>query len=330
MTLRVAARAARPPRGAAPGRRLPGPAARARARRGPSWPPRDSSPPRLRARTGGGTSRRCCCSPPSRSCSSRWPGRGDGGRAAAGGHRHPGLRRVDEHGRQGPRAHPARRRQGGCPRLRREAAVDDPAGGRGVRRLGGHLAAADQRPRRGAGRHRPARPAGRHGARARDRVVASAPSPASRSASTRPGRTAPQGATDLGYYGSAAVVLLSDGENTTDPDPLVLAELASTAGVRIYPIGLGQPAGHGPRGRRLPGRDALSTRPPSSRSPRRRTAPTTPRATRPPSARSTRDIDLTWTARTEQREITSWFAAAAALLLLLGAGVSVVRSGRVV
>ena len=39
------------------------------------------------------------------------------------------------------------------------------------------------------------------------------------------------------------MVLLSDGENTTEPDPLVLAELASTAGVRIYPIGLGSPQG---------------------------------------------------------------------------------------
>jgi Ca-activated chloride channel family protein len=42
------------------------------------------------------------------------------------------------------------------------------------------------------------------------------------------------------------------------------------------------------------------------------------------------DIGLAWTARTEEREITSWFAAAAAVLLLLGAGVSVTRSGRVV
>ncbi len=41
-------------------------------------------------------------------------------------------------------------------------------------------------------------------------------------------------------------------------------------------------------------------------------------------------IDLAWTARTQEREVTSWFATAAAVLLLLGAGVSVLRSGRVV
>ena len=52
----------------------------------------------------------------------------------------------------------------------------------------------------------------------------------------------PQGP-DIGYYGSAAVVLLSDGENTAGPDPLESAELASIAGVQVYPIGLGSAAG---------------------------------------------------------------------------------------
>jgi Ca-activated chloride channel family protein len=56
------------------------------------------------------------------------------------------------------------------------------------------------------------------------------------------GSVEPQGQ-DLGFHGSAAVILLSDGENTTKPDPMGVAELASTAGVRIYPIGLGSPEG---------------------------------------------------------------------------------------
>lgn len=47
----------------------------------------------------------------------------------------------------------------------------------------------------------------------------------------------------IGYFANAAIVLLSDGENTSDPDPLDLAELASVAGVKIYPIGLGKPEG---------------------------------------------------------------------------------------
>ncbi len=52
----------------------------------------------------------------------------------------------------------------------------------------------------------------------------------------------PQGQ-DLGYHGSAAIVLLSDGENTDEPDPMDVADLASSAGVRVFAIGLGRPEG---------------------------------------------------------------------------------------
>ena len=38
-------------------------------------------------------------------------------------------------------------------------------------------------------------------------------------------------------------MLLSDGENTTRPDPLELAEVASTAGVRVHAIGVGTEQG---------------------------------------------------------------------------------------
>jgi Ca-activated chloride channel family protein len=51
------------------------------------------------------------------------------------------------------------------------------------------------------------------------------------------------GEVDIGYFGSSAIVLLSDGENTSRPDPLRLAEVASTAGVPIHTIGLGTPQG---------------------------------------------------------------------------------------
>jgi Ca-activated chloride channel homolog len=48
---------------------------------------------------------------------------------------------------------------------------------------------------------------------------------------------------DIGYYGSAAIVLLSDGENTSGPDAEAVAQLASTAGVHIFPIGIGSTEG---------------------------------------------------------------------------------------
>jgi Ca-activated chloride channel family protein len=48
---------------------------------------------------------------------------------------------------------------------------------------------------------------------------------------------------DLGYWGSATIVLLSDGENTGGPDALAAAELVSDAGVHIDTIGFGTPNG---------------------------------------------------------------------------------------
>lgn len=45
------------------------------------------------------------------------------------------------------------------------------------------------------------------------------------------------------FVGSAAIVLLSDGDNTAQLDPLNLAAVASQAGVRIFPIGIGSPNG---------------------------------------------------------------------------------------
>jgi Ca-activated chloride channel family protein len=48
---------------------------------------------------------------------------------------------------------------------------------------------------------------------------------------------------DIGYYGSAAVVLLSDGENRSSIDPVEVAKLASVAGVKVYPIAIGSAEG---------------------------------------------------------------------------------------
>jgi Ca-activated chloride channel family protein len=48
---------------------------------------------------------------------------------------------------------------------------------------------------------------------------------------------------DIGYFGSATVVLLSDGEETSRPNPVSVAEVASVAGVRVHTIGVGTPGG---------------------------------------------------------------------------------------
>lgn len=47
----------------------------------------------------------------------------------------------------------------------------------------------------------------------------------------------------LGDHPSAVIVLLTDGENMSAPDPLAVAQLAANAGVRIYPVGIGSAEG---------------------------------------------------------------------------------------
>ncbi len=46
-----------------------------------------------------------------------------------------------------------------------------------------------------------------------------------------------------GTYAPAAIVLLTDGENNQSPDPLEAAEAAADRGVRIYTVGIGSTAG---------------------------------------------------------------------------------------
>lgn len=46
-----------------------------------------------------------------------------------------------------------------------------------------------------------------------------------------------------GTYTSAVIVLLTDGENNQEPDPLEAAQAAADRGVRIYTVGVGSTAG---------------------------------------------------------------------------------------
>jgi Ca-activated chloride channel family protein len=47
----------------------------------------------------------------------------------------------------------------------------------------------------------------------------------------------------VGTYAPAVIVLLTDGENTSPPDPFDAAQLAADRGVRIYTVGIGSAAG---------------------------------------------------------------------------------------
>ena len=46
-----------------------------------------------------------------------------------------------------------------------------------------------------------------------------------------------------GSYQSAAIILLSDGQATTGPDPIEAARMAAERGVRVFTVGIGTPNG---------------------------------------------------------------------------------------
>ncbi len=46
-----------------------------------------------------------------------------------------------------------------------------------------------------------------------------------------------------GSYTSAAIILLTDGQTTTGPDPIEAARMAADRGVRVYTVGIGTSAG---------------------------------------------------------------------------------------
>jgi Ca-activated chloride channel homolog len=46
-----------------------------------------------------------------------------------------------------------------------------------------------------------------------------------------------------GSYGSAVIVLLSDGQSNMGPDPMAMATIAADRGVRVFTVGVGTPEG---------------------------------------------------------------------------------------
>jgi Ca-activated chloride channel family protein len=58
-----------------------------------------------------------------------------------------------------------------------------------------------------------------------------------------PDPESPEPLPDLGYWGSAMIVVFSDGEDTGGPDAITAAEIAATAGVRVQTVGIGTEEG---------------------------------------------------------------------------------------
>ena len=131
-----------------------------------------------------------------------------------------------------------------------------------------------------------------------------------------------------GSYGSAAIVLLTDGQTTAGPDPLAAAKLAAERGVRIYTVGIGTTDGEVMRTEGMSMRVKLDDT----------TLKTIADMTRGEYYQAATAVDLkriydTLNARlvleTAETEVGAFFNAAAALLALTAAMLSVAWFGRI-
>ncbi len=134
---------------------------------------------------------------------------------------------------------------------------------------------------------------------------------------------------DIGYYGSAAIVLLSDGENTAEPDPLAVAKLASVAGVHVHTIGIGSPKGTVVE---IDGFSVATALDETTLTQIAEVTDGTYSAAADPAALAAvyDSIDLRITAEAQPTEVTGLVAGASALLLFVGAALSLAWFGRVV
>ena len=137
------------------------------------------------------------------------------------------------------------------------------------------------------------------------------------------------GSVNIGFFGSSAIVLLSDGENTTRPDPLALAEVASTAGVHVHAIGVGTEQGT------VVQVDGFSVATALDAAMLKKIADTTDGTYDQASDAAAltgiyKSIDLEFKTVKKPREVTALFAAAGGLLLALGSALSILWLGRVV
>ena len=136
------------------------------------------------------------------------------------------------------------------------------------------------------------------------------------------------GQLDIGYYGASSIVLLSDGEETGAPDPVALAHVASVAGVRVHTVGIGTEAGTTVQIGGFSVATALDS------DLLKQVATTTDGSYHEAKdsaglAAISKSINLRFKVISQHTEITAMFSAAAMVLLIAGALLSVLWFGRV-
>ena len=132
-----------------------------------------------------------------------------------------------------------------------------------------------------------------------------------------------------GSYKSAAIILMTDGKNTDGPDPVDAARIASNFGVRVFTIGFGTPNGqiHTYWGRTMHvvlDEETLKNMANITH------AQYFHAKTENELAKIYKDLNTKLQNETEEREITAFFAAAALILTLVSASLSVLWFGRIV
>jgi len=131
-----------------------------------------------------------------------------------------------------------------------------------------------------------------------------------------------------GWYPSAVIVLLSDGENNQNPDPAAAADLAADLGIRIYTIGIGSTEGATLEAEGFTVFTQLNEELLQSIS-----ANTSGQyykaANEAELARIYRDLEPKLSLKTENIEVTSLFAGAGFLLFLVAGALSLLWFGRV-
>lgn len=131
-----------------------------------------------------------------------------------------------------------------------------------------------------------------------------------------------------GSYASAAVILLTDGQRTTGPDPLKAARMAADRGVRVYTVGVGTLEGE------VIGFEGWSFRARLDEETLKKVASMTlGEYFHAGSALDLKKVYETLNSRLvfekKQTEVTALFAAAAALLSLAAAGLSMLWFNRI-
>ncbi len=133
---------------------------------------------------------------------------------------------------------------------------------------------------------------------------------------------------DIGHFPSSVIVLLTDGGDTGGPNPLVIAQLAAQAGVRIYAVGIGTQEGV------VLDLDGYSVLSQLDEAGLKEIAGLTNGAYYPASDVASlqevyENVDLQLTVRGEKVEITSGLAFAAIIMFSIGAGLSILWFGRI-